>query len=59
MLIGLQNCGALHKCDKYFEGKLKGGLLGDLEPGEGELDYLSGLIAQELEKQSNLQGSLL
>lgn len=52
-------CDGLISSDKYFEGLLGSGLLGDIEPREGELDHLSGLIARELEKPlPDFQGSL-
>ena len=38
----------LKESDKYFEGFVSSRMLGDIEPGEGELEYLSGLIASEL-----------
>lgn len=50
---------SLSACDEYFDEIVSNGLLGDLEPGEGEIDHLSGLIAQELKNHSlSFKGSL-
>ncbi len=55
----LTQCSCLKESDKYFEGFVSSGMLGDIEPGEGELEYLSGLIASELDKPFvDLQESL-
>lgn len=55
----LLKCNNLSACDEYFNEKVNNGFLGDLEPGEGEIDHLSGLIARELKKPLlNLQESL-
>lgn len=57
----LTQCSCLKESDKYFEGFVSLGIemLGDIEPGEGELEYLSGLIASELDKPFvDLQESL-
>ena len=55
----LLKCDNLRACDEYFDEILSNGLLGDVEPGEGEIDHLSTLIAQALKNHSlSLHGSL-
>lgn len=49
----------LRECDEHFVQMIGSRLLGDLEPGEGELGHLADLISKALKSRSRgLQGSL-
>ena len=58
MAVNLLDCNNLHECDEYFERNITSSWLGDLEPGEGEIDHLSDLIFQALKNHLNLHNSL-
>lgn len=58
MPVSLFSCNNLHACDEFFLGEITGNWLGDIEPEEGEIEHLSGLIARALKNRLLLQDSL-
>src|SRR5690554_3148416 len=46
----LLECGHLRACDEYFSNLISHTLLGDIVLCAEEIDYLAGLISEELQK---------